>query len=69
MVKGDRDEACGMNQYFSDGGSLRVKNGKETIWFTVKDDKCVACLKREKKGCYEEGKRVRTDEGKNRRVV
>ncbi|MFJ5672739.1 NEAT domain-containing protein [Bacillus safensis] len=69
VLKGDTDEASRMNQYFSHPASLIVKNGKQTISFTVKDHKSVDSLKVEKNGSYQEVKTVSTDEAKNTRVV
>ncbi|MFJ7161899.1 NEAT domain-containing protein [Bacillus safensis] len=69
VLKGDTDEASRMSDYFSHPASLTVKNGKQTISFTVKDHKSVASLKTEKDGSYQEAKTVSKDEAKNTRVV
>ncbi|MEC0983675.1 NEAT domain-containing protein [Bacillus safensis] len=69
VLKGDTDESSRMSDYFSHPASLTVKNGKQTISFTVKDHKSVASLKTEKDGSYQEAKTVSKDEAKNTRVV
>ncbi|MEK5136099.1 NEAT domain-containing protein [Bacillus sp. FSL W8-0645] len=69
VLKGDEDEASRMNQYFSHPASLTVKNGKQTISFTVTDNTSVASLKTEKNGSYQEVKTVSTDQAKNTRIV
>ncbi|MEC4586127.1 NEAT domain-containing protein [Bacillus safensis] len=69
VLKGDTDEASRMSDYFSHPASLTVKNGKQTISFTVKDHKSVDSLKTEKDGSYQEAKTVSKDEAKNTRVV
>ncbi|MEK3941106.1 NEAT domain-containing protein [Bacillus sp. FSL R5-0431] len=69
VLKGDENEASRMNQYFSHPATLTIKNGKQTISFTVKDHTSVASLKTEKNGSYQEVKTVSTDKAKNTRVV
>ncbi|MFP5201181.1 MULTISPECIES: NEAT domain-containing protein [Bacillus] len=69
VLKGDTDDSSRMSDYFSHPASLTVKNGKQTISFTVKDHKSVASLKTEKDGSYQEAKTVSKDEAKNTRVV
>ncbi|MGG0502457.1 NEAT domain-containing protein [Bacillus altitudinis] len=69
VLKGDEDEASRMSQYFSHPASLTVKNGTQTVSFTVKDHTSVDSLKIEKNGSYQEVKNVSTDQAKNTRVV
>ncbi|MFF2761943.1 NEAT domain-containing protein [Bacillus altitudinis] len=69
VLKGDQDEASRMSQYFSHPASLTVKNGTQTVSFTVKDHTSVDSLKIEKNGSYQEVKNVSTDQAKNTRVV
>ncbi|MGJ5836673.1 NEAT domain-containing protein [Bacillus sp. G402] len=69
VLKGDEDEASRMSQYFSHPASLTVKNGTQTVSFTVKDHTSVDSLKIEKNGSYQEVKNVSTDQAKNTRVA
>ena len=69
VLKGDEDVASRMSQYFSHPASLTVKNGTQTVSFTVKDHTSVDSLKIEKNGSYQEVKNVSTDQAKNTRVV
>ena len=69
VLKGDEDEASRMSQYFSHPASLTVKNGTQTVSFTVKDHTSVDSLKIERNGSYQEVKNVSTDQAKNTRVV
>ncbi|GAB1304511.1 NEAT domain-containing protein [Bacillus altitudinis] len=69
VLKGDEDEVSRMSQYFSHPASLTVKNGTQTVSFTVKDHTSVDSLKIEKNGSYQEVKNVSTDQAKNTRVV
>ncbi|WHF26902.1 NEAT domain-containing protein [Bacillus altitudinis] len=69
VLKGDEDEASRMSQYFSHPASLTIKNGTQTVSFTVKDHTSVDSLKIEKNGSYQEVKNVSTDQAKNTRVV
>lgn len=69
VLKGEEDEASRMSQYFSHPASLTVKNGTQTVSFTVKDHTSVDSLKIEKNGSYQEVKNVSTDQAKNTRVV